>query len=99
LGPASDPERREPSTVVGRLIHRDEERGLLQQDPGGLVGEYRLLIEGLLATLTGDNHARCVEIASLPDLIRGYEEVKLASVERYRARVRELTAAPTLARP
>lgn len=80
-----------PLDPFGRTVVRRTEREL--------IGEYRLLIEGLLATLTADNHARCVEIASLPDMIRGYEEVKLANVERYRARVRELTAAPAPARP
>jgi hypothetical protein len=30
-------------------------------------------------------------------MIRGYEEIMLASVEKYRARVRELTMGPALA--
>ncbi|HEX6448620.1 MAG TPA: indolepyruvate ferredoxin oxidoreductase family protein, partial [Trebonia sp.] len=59
-----------------------------------LVGEYRALIEDVLATLDGENYPRAVELASLPDMIRGYEDIKLASVEKYRARVRELTAVP-----
>ena len=59
-----------------------------------LIGEYRAMISGVLATLDGENHARAVELASLPDMIRGYEDIKLASVARYRARARELTAAP-----
>jgi indolepyruvate ferredoxin oxidoreductase len=79
-----------PFDPFGRTLVRRTEREL--------IGEYRAIIEGLLATLTGDNHSRCVEIASLPDTIRGYEEVKLANVERYRARVSELTAALTMAR-
>jgi indolepyruvate ferredoxin oxidoreductase len=30
------------------------------------------------------------QLADLPDLIRGYEEIKLRSVERFRARAKEL---------
>ncbi|HVT71347.1 MAG TPA: indolepyruvate ferredoxin oxidoreductase family protein, partial [Trebonia sp.] len=60
-----------------------------------LIGEYRALIEGALATLTADSHARAVELAGLPDLIRGYEEIKLANVARFRDRARELSTAPT----
>ena len=39
-------------------------------------------------------HAR-VELAALPDLIRGYEQVKLANVERYRARAQDLIQQPS----
>jgi indolepyruvate ferredoxin oxidoreductase len=55
-----------------------------------LVGEYRAMIEGALATLSEETYARSVELAALPDMIRGYEEIKLASVEQYRARVQDL---------
>ena len=38
-------------------------------------------------------HARtAIEIAELPELVRGYEEIKLAGVERFRARGSELLA-------
>ena len=33
-----------------------------------------------------------MRIAGLPDLVRGYEEVKMGNVERYRARRAELLA-------
>jgi indolepyruvate ferredoxin oxidoreductase len=56
-----------------------------------LIGEYRSLVSGALNGLDSDSHARAVELAALPDLIRGYEDIKLSNVERYRARVRELT--------
>jgi len=52
-----------------------------------LIPEYRDLVTQLLAGLTEDNHAAAVEIAGLPDMIRGYEEVKLRSVRAYRERV------------
>jgi hypothetical protein len=34
--------------------------------------------------------ATVTQLADLPDLIRGYEEIKLRSVERFRARAKEL---------
>jgi indolepyruvate ferredoxin oxidoreductase len=55
-----------------------------------LVGEYRAMIEGALATLSEETYGRSVELAALPDMIRGYEEIKLASVEQYRARALDL---------
>jgi indolepyruvate ferredoxin oxidoreductase len=62
-----------------------------------LISEYRAMIEGALATLSQETYGRSVELAALPDMIRGYEEIKLASVEKYRARVRELSTDPALA--
>ena len=35
--------------------------------------------------LTAANHAQIVAIAELPDMVRGYEEIKLANVAAYRA--------------
>jgi len=61
-----------------------------------LISEYRIMIESTLATLSEETYERAVELATLPDMIRGYEEIKLASVERYRARARELAAGPAL---
>ncbi len=55
-----------------------------------LVQEYRSLIEQELATLTPASHERAVKLAALPDIIRGYEAVKLANVERFREEVRAL---------
>jgi indolepyruvate ferredoxin oxidoreductase len=54
-----------------------------------LIGEYRALIEQQLATLSPDTYEHAVKLATLPDLIRGYEEVKLRNVERFRKEVRE----------
>jgi indolepyruvate ferredoxin oxidoreductase len=42
--------------------------------------------------LTPATHPTAVEIARLPDVIRGYENVKLVSVERYHARLAVLQA-------
>ncbi len=42
-----------------------------------LVAEYRDVITRLADGLNRDNHALAVEIAALPDMVRGYEEIKL----------------------
>ena len=55
-----------------------------------LIGEYRQLIESLLADLDEVNYPIAVQIAELPDLIRGYEDIKLASVGEFRRRVEAL---------
>jgi indolepyruvate ferredoxin oxidoreductase len=55
-----------------------------------LIAEYRGVVGGLLSRLSPDTIERCVEIASLPDAVRGYEEIKLASVARYRNQLRTL---------
>ncbi|PYN17366.1 MAG: hypothetical protein DMD76_31210, partial [Candidatus Rokuibacteriota bacterium] len=55
-----------------------------------LVGEYKGLIEKALVRLDAVSHARAVKLANLPDLIRGYEELKLANVRRFREEVRAL---------
>jgi indolepyruvate ferredoxin oxidoreductase len=57
-----------------------------------LVGEYRAMVEATLPGLGPATHERAVRIAELPDLIRGYEAVKLRSVERFRAEARALGA-------
>jgi indolepyruvate ferredoxin oxidoreductase len=48
------------------------------------------IVETLLRSLSGDNVELATQIAALPDLVRGYEHVKLASVERYHAQIAEL---------
>lgn len=48
-----------------------------------LVGEYQALVREALSR-TADEDA-LVEIAELADLVRGYEDIKLANVERFRA--------------
>src|SRR5262249_18525746 len=53
-----------------------------------LAGEYRAMIGKSLADLRPETYERAVKLASLPDLIRGYEEVKLRNVERFREEVR-----------
>jgi indolepyruvate ferredoxin oxidoreductase len=62
-----------------------------------LVAEYREVVDELLTRLRPGNHALAVEIAGLPDLIRGYEDIKLDNVVRYHERLRERRAALTVA--
>jgi indolepyruvate ferredoxin oxidoreductase len=58
-----------------------------------LVEEYRAMVERDLATLGPATHGAAVARAGLAELIRGYEDVKLAGVARYRAAVAESLAA------
>ena len=59
-----------------------------------LIDEYTAAIDGLLRQLTAETHQRAVEIARLPDLVRGYENVKLANIAHYRARLEDLLTEP-----
>jgi indolepyruvate ferredoxin oxidoreductase len=69
-----------------------------------LITEYREVVDQLLAGLTAGNHELAVQIAALPDMVRGYEDIKLATVRAYREKLAELraefaaAAAPTLVR-
>jgi indolepyruvate ferredoxin oxidoreductase len=73
-----------PWDPFGRTRVRRTERAL--------VSEYRAITGQLLTGLTTANHALAVEIAGLPDLVRGYEEIKLGNVAAYRDRAAELLA-------
>lgn len=55
-----------------------------------LLSHYTDMVIGLAAALSADNYDTAVEAAGLPDLVRGYEDVKLGNVELYRARLRDL---------
>ena len=70
--------------IFGRTEERRMERAL--------IGEYEATVETLLQGLTRDNHALAVEIASLPETIRGYGHVKAKSVAAARAKREELLA-------
>ena len=54
--------------IFGRTEERRTERAL--------IGEYRASIDELLATLDADNHALAVEIARIPEQIKGFGHVK-----------------------
>lgn len=55
-----------------------------------LLAHYRATIATLSAGLDADGYATATAVAEAADLVRGYEDVKLRSVDRYRARLHEL---------
>src|SRR4051794_3126649 len=48
-----------------------------------LIGEYRALVARSLEQLRPETHGVVATIADLPDMVRGYEEIKLRNVERF----------------
>jgi indolepyruvate ferredoxin oxidoreductase len=74
-----------PFDPFGRTHVRRVERAL--------PGEYMVLVDAALARLSPAALELALEVASLPELVRGYEEIKLAGVERFHARGAELAAA------
>ena len=67
-----------------------------------LAEEYFLVLDEIERHLTADNHATAVEIAELPDMVRGYEEIKMRNAIRYRQQLAEyrdqLVPSPTPAK-
>jgi indolepyruvate ferredoxin oxidoreductase len=57
-----------------------------------LIADYRTSVEAGLLRMNPDTADLVARIAALPDLIRGYEQIKLASVARYRAELESLSA-------
>jgi indolepyruvate ferredoxin oxidoreductase len=49
-----------------------------------LITEYREAIATVTGILAPENHDVAIELAALPDVVRGYEDVKLANVDSYR---------------
>lgn len=49
-----------------------------------LIADYAARIRNAVEQLSAGTYDRAVALASLPELIRGYEEIKLANVARYR---------------
>jgi len=68
--------------IFGRTAERRMERAL--------IVEYEQTVEALLAGLSRDSHALAVEIASLPEAIRGFGHIKAKSVEAARKKQAEL---------
>jgi indolepyruvate ferredoxin oxidoreductase len=64
--------------VFGYTAERKMERAL--------IGEYRDMVEALVAQLDASNHATAVELASLPEQIRGFGHVKEKAVESFRVK-------------
>jgi indolepyruvate ferredoxin oxidoreductase len=65
-------------------------RAAVRRVERALPGEYRALVERTLPGLGAATYERAVTAARLPDLIRGYEDIKLRNVEKFRAEARTL---------
>ena len=66
--------------------------GRVRRTERELITEYEDLVDAGIRHLTPDGEGTLREILALPDLVRGYEDVKLANVERFRRRGAELMA-------
>jgi len=73
-----------PLDLFGYTEERRTERALIR--------EYEQAVEQLLQGLSPQNHALAVEIASLPEEIRGYGHIKMKSVAAARKKRGELLA-------
>jgi indolepyruvate ferredoxin oxidoreductase len=62
-------------------------RGEVRATERALIDEYVSAIDAALAVLAPSTADRIVELAELPDVVRGYEHVKLANVARFRERM------------
>jgi indolepyruvate ferredoxin oxidoreductase len=71
--------------IFGKTAERRSERAL--------IDEYFATIEELLAKLDHDNRALAVDIASVPEHIRGFGHIKHAHLEKARARREQLLEA------
>ena len=71
--------------IFGRTAERKMERQL--------IADYRTQIEALLPKLNATTLATAIEIASLPEMIRGFGHVKAANVAKAKLRQSELCAA------
>ena len=74
---------------------RTEERRMERR----LIAEFEGLVRDLATTLTGENYGRAVELAKLPEEVRGFGHVKMANVERYEAKKAALLAQPAEPQP
>ncbi len=55
-----------------------------------LITEYRDVVTKLAPSVDAANLDRAVQLAELPDMVRGYEQIKLRNVERYHAELTRL---------
>ena len=76
--------RGSPLDPFGRTAVRKLERAL--------ITEYRTVMADALAGLRPDTEDAVLELAGLPDIVHGYEDVKLRNVERYDSHIAEVSA-------
>jgi indolepyruvate ferredoxin oxidoreductase len=55
-----------------------------------LIREYEALIDEITDRLSPENHGVAVDLAGLPDMVRGYDEVKLRNVDLYHEQIDRL---------
>ncbi|AXB48226.1 indolepyruvate ferredoxin oxidoreductase [Amycolatopsis albispora] len=58
-----------------------------------LVAEYQAFVRAALERLTAENLDRVVAIVELAEEVKGYEKIKLATIERFRAKAAEALGA------
>jgi len=80
-----------PLDVFSKTVERRMERAL--------IGEYETLVAELLGALATHNHSLAVELAQVPEHIRGYGHVKDRHVEAAKKKEAELLAAFRAAKP
>ena len=80
------PARRLRGTALDPFGHTE-----VRRTERALVGEYLESVDLILDALSEGTHERCVEIAALPDQIRGYEQIKMTAVAHYRESRAELS--------
>jgi indolepyruvate ferredoxin oxidoreductase len=64
-----------------------------------LIEEYERTVEEALTVLTPETHATALELLELPDVIRGYEDIKLRNVVLFRKRAEALRKRLSRPRP
>ena len=57
-----------------------------------LTNEYRSAVLAALPSLSAETFPTILELAELPDIVRGFEDIKLANVKIYRERLAAITS-------
>lgn len=71
-----------PFDIFGHSKHRKEERALIEH--------YERTVTGVLGKINAKNYSIVVEIASYPEMIRGYDTVKDEHLKKAQARLAQL---------
>ncbi|MEM1114776.1 MAG: indolepyruvate ferredoxin oxidoreductase family protein, partial [Pseudomonadota bacterium] len=74
-----------PFDPFGYTQERRQERALIK--------DYEAVVASLVGDLSEQNYERAVELAALPDRVRGYGHIKENNMQQYRSRQAELLAA------
>ena len=74
-----------------RLSTRSATRRIRREERA-LIDWYRNLVEELLERVTPENLLLAIEVACLPDQIRGYEHIKMESIRNVKRLAQEKLA-------